>query len=211
MNIKFFDIAEKQLLSCNFVIPVGINTIYKKYCNFAHLIEHLIFHGHPKFSQYSLMDKIEQMGGIINAITEEDHTEIFFRVSEEYVEDAIELLYQAIREFAISNENIDAEYNIVRIEERQKNDDPVMDVRNRLLSSKMNDICTQKLSFEVLNKIYKDLYHIENWQLLIVGEVSQEKKRNIRKLLHEDNVTIDKKNIVPPNIMWRKMNVGQKE
>lgn len=178
MNIQFFEKKGQKLISCNFVIPIGTNQTWKDKGSFAHLVEHLIFKGHPKLTQYELMQQIEGIGGIINASTDSMHTEIFARVEERYLVEVVKLVYEAIVAFDISSEDIEEETEIIEIEESQIYEDE--EILNTVLGLNETKLIS-KFNEEELREIYHTNYDINNWTLILVGEVKEQTKREIER------------------------------
>lgn len=181
MNIYFIEMKKQKLISCNFIIPVGMNDKWRKNKSFAHLIEHLLFRGHPNFDQFHLMQKIENFGGIINACTDDKHTEVYVRVEEKHLVEVVDLLYEAIASFDISLEDIQEERRIIGIEEEQ---DYVGEmIQNNILGFEKK--YTAIFSKKELKEIYRKYYQLNKWHLLIFGDVSEDTKKYIKKYLND--------------------------
>lgn len=176
MNIRFFEKKQQRLLSCNFIIPIGTTSRCKTKKNFAHLIEHLIFRGHPKLNQCEFMEKIESFGAIINAFTDDRHTVIFVRVDKKYLMKVVELVYEAICKFEISEKDLEEETKIVNLEEKQQY------IERYILDQVLEfESETEKIDISEILEIYRKCYKVENWTLLIVGELDELSKREIYK------------------------------
>lgn len=180
MNILYLKNECQRLISCNFVIPIGLNYTWEGNGGFAHLVEHLIFRGHPELTQYDLMQKIEGFGGIMNAFTDEIHTEIYIRVEERYLAEVVALVYEAIIMFDISEEDVKEETEIIELEESDIYIDELL--LNNILEFG-NRKTTGKFCKEELKEIYRTYYSVERWTLLIVGEVSNVTKKQLEKYI----------------------------
>ncbi len=199
MNIEFFDDLNHDIVSINFVIPIGTKTIYKgRKNNFAHLIEHLLFHGHPELSQYGLMLKIEQMGGLVNGETNNYYTELYARVQKRYVIETIKLLHDAVLSFDISLEEYESELEIIYIEEKMKigNERALLDL---VLDELFGKISSNPLpGYDGIKKIYKELYN--DWSLILNGKLNDYEKEEIKNLFNGKNYNSIK---MPKNLLMR--------
>jgi|GEM_PF-5526961 len=124
-----------ELCSINFILPIGQvhDPIHK--VGLTHLIEHLIFHSHPRMKQEDLMMKIEEMGGIFNAITEKEMTIVYGRIHKRYIN-------QVINYFAESIHNLEKSLDCFPVEKQ---------------------VLIRELSFTPQQSAYKSMmYHHEN-------------------------------------------------
>lgn len=186
MNIAFYEIKGQNILSVNFVIPIGVKTLYNGKVNkFAHLTEHLLFHGHPEYSQYELMLKLEDMGAIVNAETNDFYTELYARIQVKHLKNVVKILSEAILTFEIRKQDYLREKEIMRIEESIWNKTEVS------LISRIVNSCFEKIrndrtpSLTHIKNIYKGFYN--NWSLVIVGDVSPENKDEIYSLFKNNS------------------------
>ncbi|MEG0805760.1 MAG: insulinase family protein [Lachnospiraceae bacterium] len=192
MNIKFLYRKEQSLISCNFVIPYGLRSQYgEKRYEFAHLVEHLIFRGHPSLNQYDFMVRLEEMGVNINAATHDNYTELYCRVQKKYLYHVIQLILEAIENFAISYKDFIQEKRIIEIESRQ-----MISCEDKILQ-----LCIDKATeynksrniprYNTLKAIYNELYALQNWSMVIVGAFEEEMRQTI--LSRNQNNFIDLK------------------
>ncbi|MDD2477272.1 MAG: insulinase family protein, partial [Dysgonamonadaceae bacterium] len=191
MNIVFFDDLEQDIVSINFVVPIGTKTIYKgKKNNFAHLVEHLLFHGHPELTQYELMLQIEQMGGLVNAGINSYYTELYARVHKKYVIETINLLSRAINCFSIRREEYESEKKIIAVEEKMQltNENALLDVVLDEFFEKFPKSAIP--SFNNIKKLYKEIY--DNWTIIIIGKLCENEKKMISSIFTADiNSNVD--------------------
>ncbi|QSX05002.1 insulinase family protein [Sedimentibacter sp. zth1] len=183
--MKYIENKNLNLLSINFIIPVGNKTIFNNKINkFAHLIEHLIFHGSSKYTQYELLFKIEELGGIFNAQTNDYYTELYLRITEDNVIEAIELILDALIHFDISEDDYNSEVEIIKIEDKQANSN-VDFIVDTMLTKCLNHVKNDNIpSFNDIIKIYKNIYN--NWSLVIMGKLEKTKIEKIRNLVNDE-------------------------
>ncbi len=188
MNIQFLEKKGQRLISCNFIIAIGMNYTWKENGSFAHLVEHLLFKGHPKLTQYDFMQKIESLGGIMNALTDDKHTEVFVRVEERYLAEVVALMQKAISMFDISEEDVKEEADIIEIEESQI-------YVEELLMNNILEFGDKKMTGtfcrDELKEIYRTYYSIENWTLLIVGDVTEATRKQLEKYATNQKGRVD--------------------
>lgn len=175
MNIQFCENMNNELLSCNFIIPVGQDSVISGYSGFAHIIEHLLFHGHSDLTQYELLNRIECMGALINGVTYDTHTIIFARVESNALVELVELIVNAITSFDISKLNFETEKAIVKNEENFHGYGGDYFIRKKLKSI-ANIKVKEAHSLRKIKEIYQKAYVLDNWTLLIVGKIANSMK-----------------------------------
>lgn len=180
MDIKYIYEKDVSYCSCNFVIPIGTNNLNDKSPNTAHLIEHLIFHGHSKWEQSYLLNYFESSGGIINASTELEYTTIYFRIHKSKIITALKLLLPAITEFNISEEVYKIEKRVIKIEEKNFNSYfENVAIKKAITSFYSFENFNKNASYKKMLKIYKENYDISNWTLFLIGDIDNKLKRKI--------------------------------
>lgn len=181
MNTIIIKRPNQELLSCNFVIPVGERTLYQNQrLSFAHLIEHLLFHAHPRLSQYELMIKLETLGVIINAATSDYATEVFLRVRKVNLFKALELIIEAINSFSINEETYEKEKAIINLEEKLFREQRL----EVFLKNSFRDFYGLTESDEIADyqkvcEVYHELYQSKNWSLIIIGAIDKDLEKLI--------------------------------
>lgn len=102
---------------------------------FAHLFEHLMFQGSADVASGEHMATIESVGGSVNATTSTDRTNYFETVPAGALELALWLEANRMGSLDISEENFEAQREVVKEEKRQRYDNqPYGDVLNLLLA-----------------------------------------------------------------------------
>lgn len=180
MEIKIVNKADVDYVSCNFVIPIGSVNFIDSNINTAHIIEHLIFHGHKKFNQVELLREIEDIGGIINASTSIEYTSIYLRIHKSKVLFAVKLIVDTIFSFSIDLEHFLLEEKIVEVEQKHLN----KNVNYIMHAKTIESFYKFKYSYEKIDyfnicKIIKNYYGIENWILFIYGSVDNDTKKSV--------------------------------
>ncbi|GAB3814153.1 pitrilysin family protein [Tessaracoccus terricola] len=89
---------------------------------FAHLFEHLMFQGSGNVASGEHMATVEAVGGSVNATTSTDRTNYFETVPAGALELALWLEADRMGSLAITQENFDAQVEVVKEEKRQRYD-----------------------------------------------------------------------------------------
>jgi len=93
----------------------------------AHFLEHLVFKGGEKFSDYRLVNETaERMGGVLNAYTSHDLVAFHITVRAEMADEALDLLTDFVGRPKLDQEELDRERGVVIQEIARSNDQPSM-------------------------------------------------------------------------------------
>lgn len=96
----------------------------------SHFIEHMLFTGTEKRSSKKIREDIENLGGEINAFTNEESTCFYLKILSEHTETAIDVLSDMIINSKFSEEEIEKEKKVVVEEIKMYNDQPVATLYN---------------------------------------------------------------------------------
>lgn len=77
---------------CGFVINTGSRDELPEESGMAHFIEHAIFKGTLKRKTHHILNRIDSVGGEINAFTTKEHTNVYASFTSLYFERAVDLL-----------------------------------------------------------------------------------------------------------------------
>ncbi len=80
------------IVYCGFVINAGTRDELPHQYGIAHFIEHLLFKGTRKRTNLQIINRLEEVGGEINAYTTKEETFVYAIVSRKYLDRAVELL-----------------------------------------------------------------------------------------------------------------------
>jgi predicted Zn-dependent peptidase len=90
----------------------------------SHFIEHLVFKGTATRSAAQLAREIDAIGGQMDAFTTKEYTCFYFRVLDEHLDLAFDLLADIIRHPRFGSEDIEKEREVIREEIRMVDDSP---------------------------------------------------------------------------------------
>ena len=77
---------------CGFIINTGSRDELPEESGMAHFIEHAIFKGTLKRKTHHILNRIDSVGGEINAFTTKEHTNVYASFTSLYFERAVDLL-----------------------------------------------------------------------------------------------------------------------
>jgi zinc protease len=151
---------------------------------FAHLFEHLMFKGSAHVEPEQHMRIIEAMGGVTNAYTTEDVTVYFETVPSNYLARALWLEADRMGSLDVSQENFDAEREVVKEERRLRFDNqPYGRVWEDLdaaaftthpyhhsVIGSMEDL--NKATVEDVREFFHAFYRPDNATLVLVGDLN---------------------------------------
>ncbi len=88
----------------------------------AHLLEHLMFKGTPKYPEGEFSRIVRANGGDENAFTSQDYTAYFQRIARERLELVMELEADRMHNLVLTDENVLPERSVVQEERRERTD-----------------------------------------------------------------------------------------
>lgn len=149
----------------------------------AHFIEHLIFKGTDRYPQGGIDAEIEDLGGVLNAVTEKDWVTFSTTVASQYVNKALEVLGDALRHPKFRPEDLEAERGVIADEIRAQQLD-----QNRVVAARLfhmaypdhpyrHDVLgtlesVSKMDRATVQQYFADHYTPSNATLVIVGDVT---------------------------------------
>lgn len=84
--------AKSEVAHCGFIIKTGSRDENLDQNGITHFIEHAIFKGTKNRKTHHILNRIDNVGGEINAFTTKEKTSIYASFTKEYLERALELL-----------------------------------------------------------------------------------------------------------------------
>src|ERR1035437_817848 len=109
---------------CGLVINTGSRDEVEKEQGMAHFIEHMLFKGTDKRRSGHIINRLENVGGELNAYTSKEETVVYAIVVKEYFERAIELVSDIVLHSTFPQKEIDKEVVIIIDEIQSYNDSP---------------------------------------------------------------------------------------
>ncbi len=153
----------------------------------AHLLEHMMFKGTPKYGAKAFSNIVQRNGGRHNAFTSQDYTAYFERIAAARVEVAIELEADRMKNLLLDPKEFLLERNVVQEERRRRVDDQP----NSLLWENLRGAAfqahpygypvigwetdIQRLTVKEAKDFYRTYYAPNNAFIVAVGDFQEEK------------------------------------
>ena len=109
---------------CGMVINTGSRDEAENEEGMAHFIEHMLFKGTEKRRSAHIINRLENVGGELNAFTSKEETVVYATVLTEYFERALELIGDIVLKSTFPQKEIDKEVVIIIDEIQSYNDSP---------------------------------------------------------------------------------------
>ena len=109
---------------CGIVINTGSRDEADNEQGMAHFIEHMLFKGTEKRRSGHIINRLEHVGGELNAYTSKEETVVYAAVLKEYFERAMELVSDIVLHSVFPQKEIDKEVVIILDEIQSYNDSP---------------------------------------------------------------------------------------
>ena len=125
LRVVTSDMAHTRSVTVSVFVGVGSRYEPPELAGASHLVEHMVFKGterRPTARDISVA--VEGVGGVINAGTEQELTVYWCKVARPYMNEAIDLLIDMVRNSLFENEEVDRERLVVLEEQRMINDHP---------------------------------------------------------------------------------------
>jgi zinc protease len=163
----------------------------------SHILEHMLFKGTKTRSTNEIAQKIQDVGGYINAYTSFDRTVFWIDLPKDGVGSALDILADAMMNSTLPGEEYTKEQEVIRREFAMGLDDPDRTITQRLFATAFQqhpyrfpvigliDIYNQ-LGQEQVMQYYRRRYVPNNLTFVIVGHVDAAKVRQDLERLFKD-------------------------
>jgi len=109
---------------CGIVINTGSRDESEHEWGMAHFIEHMLFKGTAKKTATQIINRLEDVGGELNAFTSKEETVVYAGILNTYTERAIELICDVCLNSSFPQKEIEKEIVIIQDEIESYNDSP---------------------------------------------------------------------------------------
>lgn len=116
--------SNSEISYISLVINAGSRNENDHQQGMAHFIEHILFKGTKKRNSFHILNRIDSVGGEINAYTSKEETCIYISVQSVYLERAIELLSDIIRYSTFPPHELEKEKDVILDEILSYEDNP---------------------------------------------------------------------------------------
>jgi len=104
---------KNRVAHCGFIINTGTRDEKKDENGLAHFIEHSIFKGTKKRKSHHILNRIDNVGGEINAYTTKEKTCVYASFTSEHLERATELLTDILFDSTYPEKEIEKEKDVI--------------------------------------------------------------------------------------------------
>ena len=174
-----FEQLPTAITSCGMIVDCGSRDEANDELGIAHFIEHLLFKGTQKRNARQIINRIENVGGDINAFTTKEETVVYCSVLSEYTERAFELIGDIVLHSVFDEKEIEKERAVILDEICSYKDSPSElifdDFEEQIFNNHLghNILGTQKtlrkIKSEQIKKFYQTNYLPEKIVFFIVG------------------------------------------
>ncbi|NCC09786.1 MAG: insulinase family protein [Bacteroidia bacterium] len=109
---------------CGFAIDAGTRDETDAQQGMAHFVEHLIFKGTQKRKAWHILNRMENVGGDLNAYTNKEETVVYAAFLSEHLERALELLSDIVFQSVFPQHEIEKETEVILDEIQSYEDTP---------------------------------------------------------------------------------------
>ena len=109
---------------CGFAIDAGTRDEAENEQGMAHFVEHLIFKGTEKRKAWHILNRMENVGGDLNAYTNKEETVVYAAFLTEHLERALELLGDIVFHSTVPQHEIEKETEVIIDEIQSYEDNP---------------------------------------------------------------------------------------
>ncbi len=109
---------------CGFAIDAGTRDEAENEQGMAHFVEHLIFKGTEKRKAWHILNRMENVGGDLNAYTNKEETVVYAAFLAEHLERALELLGDIVFHSTFPQHEIEKETEVIIDEIQSYEDNP---------------------------------------------------------------------------------------
>lgn len=115
---------ESPVSYCGVIVDVGSRDEKEEEYGMAHFVEHMLFKGTSKRRSAQIINRLEDVGGELNAYTSKEETVVYAGFLKEYSERTIELIADLIQHSTFPQAEIDKEILVIQDEINSYNDSP---------------------------------------------------------------------------------------
>lgn len=115
---------ESPVSYCGVIVDVGSRDEREEEYGMAHFIEHMLFKGTDKRRSAQIINRLEDVGGELNAYTSKEETVVYAGFLNEYSERTIELISDLIQHSTFPQAEIDKEILVIQDEINSYYDSP---------------------------------------------------------------------------------------
>lgn len=203
--------SSSKVAYCGFAVDAGTRDEAENEQGMAHFVEHLIFKGTRKRKAWHILNRMENVGGDLNAYTNKEETVIYSAFLTEHFGRALELLADIVFHSTFPQNEIEKETEVIIDEIQSYEDTPSelifddfedMIFRNHPLGRNIlgRPDLLKKFRSEDAMAFTSRFYQPSNMVFLVLGDFNFQKiVRQVEKLLVDlPLVTVENQRTIPP-------------
>ena len=113
IRIVHQEVTHTRLVHCGFILDIGSRDESKEQEGLAHFWEHMAFKGTKKRRAFHILNRLDSVGGELNAYTTKEKICFYASVLDSYYENAMELLFDITFDSVFPEKQIDKERNVI--------------------------------------------------------------------------------------------------
>lgn len=172
--------VKSEASHCGIIINAGTRDEEAQEQGLAHFIEHTLFKGTHKRKFYHILNRIDSVGGELNAYTAKEETCLYASFQNQYIERAVELIADITFHATFPEKEINKEKDIILDEINAYKDTPAEQIyddfesflfQNNALGNNILGTVESVKSFKRkhIQKFIQDNYTLENMVFSLVG------------------------------------------
>lgn len=203
--------SSSKVAYCGFAVDAGTRDEAENEQGMAHFVEHLIFKGTRKRKAWHILNRMENVGGDLNAYTNKEETVIYSAFLTEHFGRALELLADIVFHSTFPQNEIEKETEVIIDEIQSYEDTPSelifddfedMIFRNHPLGRNIlgRPDLLKKFRSEDAMAFTSRFYQLSNMVFFVLGDFNFQKiVRQVEKLLVDlPLVTVENQRTIPP-------------
>lgn len=124
IRIVHHRVSNSKIVHCGLMLDIGSRDENPTNQGIAHFWEHMAFKGTRKRKAFHIVNRLESLGGELNAFTDKEKILFYASLRDDYYERAVELLSDITFESVFPQQQIDRERNVILEEMSMYLDDP---------------------------------------------------------------------------------------
>jgi len=186
-----------QVVYCGLAVDAGTRDELPDESGMAHFTEHMSFKGTERRRAWHIINRMEAVGGELNAYTGKEHTVYYCSTLRQHLGRALDLLFDIVLHSNYPQQQMDREAEVVIDEIESYNDTPselIYDDFEALLfqghplgRNILGDAdCLRQYRTEDMQRFVRRLYHPSRMVLFVYGDVSMKQIiKLLQPFLHE--------------------------
>ena len=124
------EITNSKIAHCGLMLDIGSRDEFEDQQGLAHFWEHMVFKGTKKRKSFHILNRLDSVGGELNAFTTKEKITFYASVLNKHYEKAVELLFDITFNSTFPENQIDRERKVILEEMALYHDNPEDDIQD---------------------------------------------------------------------------------